>query len=122
MGGFIINIEQIKNGNFIPIKIWCDKIKSEDRIILDEIVLYPESIKKYTKLVCLAILYPVTDDFCNEETNKIYRDTDSYQIRPKIVHKNKNGLFVETKEGRNYLSQTYIDWLKNEFTEYSKFL
>ena len=68
---------------------------------------------EYARDVCLAILYTVTDDFSNDgdgSSKDVYGETDSFQVRPKVLYKNKLGIYFNLKgEGRVYLSKDDID-------------
>lgn len=116
-------MEIFKDGKLIPVKVWCNKVKVEDRIILGKFDVHPEiSEYNYKSLACLGVLYLTTNDFEGEDYDYIFHDTHSYQIRPKVIHKNGSKLFINTNEGRVYLDQNYIDWIKLEFPEYGKLL
>lgn len=117
-------MEITKDGMYKPVKVFSDF--KENKIYLGTDYMWVNTEHQYSHDVCLAILYPVTNDFKldGHGVNKnVYGETDSFQVRPKVLYKNKLGIYFNLKgEGRVYLGQDYIDWVIKEYPQYERYL
>lgn len=113
-------MEITKDGMYKPVKVFSGF--KENKIYLGTDYMS----ENFLQDVCLAVLYPVKDDFKSNGMGSnldVWHETSSFQVRPKVLYKNKLGIYFNLKgEGRVYLGQDYIDWIVKEYPQYERYL
>lgn len=114
-------MEITKDGMYKPVKVFSGF--DENKIYLG--TEYRDKGTEYEMCedICLAVLYPITNHFKDKGDLDIYSSNDRFQVVPKLLYKNKLGIYFNLKgEGRVYLGQDYIDWVIKEYPQYERYL
>lgn len=90
---------------------------SKDKIILGEYI--DKHNMKYT--VTLAYFNQIEDFDMNDEYKIIY-NTDSIQIRPKAIYKNKDGYYRKKDNKRFYFDKTEVERIERAISKYRNYL
>ena len=90
---------------------------SKDKIILGEYV--DDIVMTYT--ITLAYFNQI-EDFDWHDEYKIIYNTDSIQIRPKAIYKNKDGYYKKKDNKRFYFDKADVERIEKAISKYKNYL